>query len=84
MVWCENRHRESDILDSRHCLCCCPSTWQGMVEVARELMPELAHMKNVGQDHIASAIAHEAESSCHDHSRCTGPCKGVGETEGFC
>lgn len=45
----DNRHRDIDILDSETPPLLLPSTWQGMVDVARGLMPELAHMKTLGK-----------------------------------
>lgn len=48
-----NRHREIDILDSETSPLLLPSTWQGGVDVARDLMPELFNMKILGKVTLA-------------------------------
>lgn len=45
----DNRHRDIDILDSETPPLLLPSTWQGEVDVARDLMPELFNMKILGK-----------------------------------
>lgn len=49
----DNRHREIDILDFETPPLLLPSTWQGGVDVARDLIPELFNMKILGKVTLA-------------------------------
>lgn len=49
----DNRRRDIDILDSETPPLLLPSTWQGEVDVARDLMPELFNMKILGKVTLA-------------------------------
>lgn len=82
---CENQPQGEDILDSETPpLLFALLYGKELVDVARDLMLERGPRENVGQDHIAGAIAYEVGPLSYGHSRCTGSRKGVGKAEEFC
>lgn len=82
---CENQPLGEDILDSETPpLLFALLYGKELVDVVRDLMLERGARENVGQDHIAGAIAYEVGPLSYGHSRCTGSRKGAGEADGLC